>query len=79
MENQEDIDEMISEIMQDENLTGTEKKVAIAMIVIIRRKGMMTDEEIDKELDELNVWDMDDLEFKNFIDAMNNIYPLMEN
>ena len=79
MENQEDIDEMISEIIQDENLTWTEKKVAIAMVVIIRRKGMMTAEEIDKELHELKVWDMDDLEFKNFIDAMNNIYPSMEN
>ena len=56
MENQEDIDQMTLEIMQDENLTWIEKKVAIAMVVIINRKGMMTEEEIDKELNELNVW-----------------------
>jgi len=66
MENQEGIDELILEIMQDENLTWTEKKVAIAMVVIINRKGMMTEEEIDKELNELNVWNMNDLKFKNF-------------
>jgi len=76
---EKDIDEMTLEIMQDENLTWIEKKVAIAMVAIIRRKGMMTHEEIDEELIELNVWDMSDLEFQNFIDAMNNICPSMEN
>lgn len=79
MENQEDIDEMTLEIMQDEELTWEERKLAIAFIAILRRKGEMTEEEITKELDELNIWDMNDLEFKNFIDAMNNIYPSMEN
>ena len=79
MENQDSIKEMTLEIMEDEDLTWEERKVAIAIIAILRREGEMTKEEITKELDELNIWDMDDLEFKNFVDAMNNIYPLKEN
>jgi hypothetical protein len=79
MENQEDIGEMILEILQDKKLTWIQKKVAIAMIAILLGKGEMTEEGITKELKELDIWDMDDLESKNFIDAMNNIYPSMEN
>jgi len=79
MENQKDIQEKRLEIMEDENLTWEEKKVAIAIIAIVGRKGEMTEEEIGMELDELNIWDMNDLEFKNFIDAMDNIYPSVEN
>ena len=79
MENQKVIQEKRLEIMEDENLTWEEKKVAIAIIAIVGRKGEMTEEEIGMELDELNIWDMNDLEFKNFIDAMDNIYPSVEN
>jgi hypothetical protein len=77
MENQEDIGEMILEILQEKKLTWIQKKVAIAMIAILLRKGEMTEGEITKELEELDIWNMDDLDSKNFIDAMN--YPSVEN
>lgn len=41
MKNQDDIDKITLEIMQDEDLTWIQKKVAIAMIAILRRKGEM--------------------------------------
>lgn len=55
MEDQEDIDEMISEIMEDENLTWIQKKAA--MIAILSRKMEYGDYTVYHECPKCNmVW-----------------------
>ncbi len=77
MDNPEDIKKTLK-IM--DNMSWKQRKVFIAMIGILRRKGgRITEEELIKELEDLNVLEMGDLEFRNFVRAMDNIYPPEEN
>ncbi len=53
---QEDVDEMISKIMEDENLTCVKKKVAIAMIASHHKKKGGDDKRRDRQgTGELNI------------------------